>query len=205
MKRNSLSKSVRAIGLMTMLSVVVATTLQQPIKAQIEVQAKTPTACVPLPPGVTFFDLQGLEFSPKQQVELKKINDTLVQKSEALDKRLRRVMSKGYLVTEFPGTIDDRLRQEIEAAASDATAIDGKVDRKKVRALNKKYAQYAKFYIEPQVVFTPSQIAERDKINRDMEDQIMSILTPEQKKVFRANLVIKRGYEACDTSSKVNG
>jgi hypothetical protein len=209
MKRISLSKSLRTFGLMAILSAVVATTLQQPIQAQNKggkVQAKTPTACVPLAPGTSFYDLQGLEFSPKQQVEYKQISDIVTLKSEALSKRLRKVMSKGYLVTEYPGTTDDKIRKEIEAAASDATAADGIVDRKKVKALNKKYAQYAKFYIEPKIVFTQAQITERNKINSDLEEQTLSILTPEQQKVFRANLVIKRGLEACDTTwNKADG
>jgi hypothetical protein len=206
MKLTSFSKSVRAIGLMATLSVVVVTTLQQPIQAQSKVQAKTPTACVPLPEGGFFYDFQGLEFSPKQQVELKQISDTVNLRSEALSKRLRKVMSKGYLVTEVRDKVDDKIRKEIDEAASDATAVDGKVDPKKVKNLNKKYGQYATFYIEPKLVFTQAQIAERNKITSDMEDQIMSILIPEQKKVFRANLVIKRGFEACDTNwNKADG
>jgi hypothetical protein len=206
MKLTSLSKSVRTIGLMAILSVLVATTLQQPIQAQSKALTKAATACVPLPAGGFFFELKGIEFSPKQQAQYKKILAEMNVRSEALSKRLRRVMSKGYLVTEYPGTIDDRIRKEIEAAASDATAADGIVNRKKVKELNKKYAQYAKFYIEPKIVFTQAQITERNKINSELEEQTLSILTPEQQKVFRANLVIKRGLEACDTTwNKADG
>ncbi len=196
MKRNYLSKSVFTFGLMTMLSVLVATTLQQPIQAKSKVQPKTPTACVPLANGITFFDLQGLEFSPKQQVELKQILDTLTLKSEALDKRIKKVESEGFLVTATEGTIDDKIREEIDAATA-AVAADGIPDANQLEGLTKKYGQYATFSIEPLSVFTPEQNAELEKTNSDMEDQIMSILTPEQQKVYRANLVIKRGIEAC--------
>jgi hypothetical protein len=198
MKRTSLSKSFRIFGLMAMLSVLVATTLQQPIQAKSKVQPKTPTACVPLASGVTFYDLQGLEFSPKQQVEYKKITDAAILRSEALDKRIKKSQSKGYLVTAVRGEIDDKIRNEIGAATA-AVEADGIPDAKQLKELTKKYGQYATFSIEPLSVLTPKQIVERDKITRDMEDQIMSILTPEQQKVFRANLVIKRGIEACRT------
>lgn len=211
MKRNSLYKSVFTFGsmamlsgLMVMLSVLVATTLQQPIQAKSKVQPKTPTVCVPLPSGITFLDLQGLEFSPKQQVELKQIFDTLTLKSEALDKRIKKEKSRGYLVTATREKIDDKIRQEIDAATA-AVEADGIPDANQLKGLTKKYGQYATFSIEPLSVLTPKQIVERDKITSDMEYQIMSILTPEQQKVFRANLVIKRGIEACNTSNRVNG
>jgi hypothetical protein len=93
MERTSLSKSVRTIGLMAMLSILVATTLQQPIQAQSKVLTQGNTACVPLPTGITFFELQGIEFSPKQKAEYKKILDKMNIRSEALMKRVRKLQS----------------------------------------------------------------------------------------------------------------
>jgi hypothetical protein len=37
-------------------------------------------------------------------------------------------------------------------------------------------------------------------MNRDFEAQMISIFTPQQQRVYRANLVIKRQIEACDTN-----
>ncbi len=204
MKRNSLSKSVRTFGLIAMLAAVVATTLQQPIQAQSKVQAQGNVACVPLPTGITFFELQGIEFSPKQKAEYKKILAKMNVRSEALMKRVQKGQSNGYLVTEMKEGLKDKIVEEIKKAIG-IVSSDTIPDAKQVDGLTKKYGQYAKFSVDSQLVFTPAQIAERDKMTRDQEDQTLSILTPKQQKIYRANLVVKRGFEACDTSSKVNG
>jgi hypothetical protein len=98
------------------------------------------------------------------------------------------------------GKIVEEIKKAIGIVSSDAIP-----DARQVDGLTKKYGQYAKFSVDSQLIFTPRQIAERDKMNRDQEDQTLSILKPEQQKIYRANLVVKRGFEACDTSSKVNG
>jgi hypothetical protein len=204
MKRDSLPKSVCAFGLMAMLSVLIATTLQQPVQARSKVLAQGNAACVPLPTGVTFFELQGIEFSPKQKAEYKKILAKMNVRSEALLKRVRKGQSDGYLVTEIKEGVKDKIVEEIKKAIG-IVSSDTIPDAKQVDGLTKRYGQYAKFSVDSQLVFTPAQSAERDKMTRDQEDQTLSILTPEQQKIYRANLVVKRGFEACDTSSKVNG
>jgi uncharacterized surface protein with fasciclin (FAS1) repeats len=76
MKRISLSKSVRTIGLMAMLSALVATTLQQPIQAQTP-SAVNPTlkiACVPIAEGEFIYALKDIELSPKQFASFDKIS-----------------------------------------------------------------------------------------------------------------------------------
>jgi hypothetical protein len=200
MKRTSFSKSVRAIGLMAMLSVVVATTLQQPIQAQSKVQAKTPTACVPLPEGGFFYDFQGIKFSPKQEVASRKIQAKLDVKSNDLFKRIRKIVKPdGALEVFIPGEVSDKIRAEINKAI-DEKERPGVSTAKRVEELTKKYGQYATFSISPQLAFTPEQLAERDQHNRDYEVEMLSIMTPKQQKIYRANLVIKRGFEACDTN-----
>lgn len=50
---------------------------------------------------------------------------------------------------------------------------------------------------------TPQQNAEMDRNLRRLEAQTLSILTPEQQKVYRENLIIKRALEDCDPVRKV--
>jgi hypothetical protein len=201
MKRTSLSKSFRSFGLMAMLSAVVATTLQQPIQAQSKVQAKVAATCITLPEGSLFTELQEIKFSPKQKVEYQKILAEVDVKDKALSKRIRKVVKPdGPLEVFIPGRVDAKISAEINKA-SDDMARDGLPVAKRVEELTKRYGQYgATFSISPELAFTPEQIAERDKITSDYENQTLSILTPKQKKTYRANLVIKRGLEACDTN-----
>jgi hypothetical protein len=71
MKLTSLSKSVRTIGLMAMLSVLVTTTLQQPIQAQTIAKDKN-GACTPLPKGVFYQEYGGITFSSEQKLAYQK-------------------------------------------------------------------------------------------------------------------------------------
>jgi uncharacterized surface protein with fasciclin (FAS1) repeats len=50
----------------------------------------------------------------------------------------------------------------------------------------------------PQFASTPEKDEEIDKINRNVEVQTLSVLTPEQQKVYQNNLIIKRALEDCD-------
>ncbi|MBE9013848.1 hypothetical protein IQ250_27035, partial [Pseudanabaenaceae cyanobacterium LEGE 13415] len=45
---------------------------------------------------------------------------------------------------------------------------------------------------------TPEQNAEMDRNLRRLEAQTLSILTPEQQKVYQENLIVKRALEDCD-------
>ena len=164
MRPSLLSKSIRwlnlsfreSIGLIAMLSIVFSTTLQQPIQAQNKTKAQGSRICVPLPVGVTFFVLQGIELSPEQQVSYKQLLAKTEVRAEALINRVR----------------------DIEAN---------------------------EISVSPKLFLTPKQLTEREKITRDLEDQTLSILTSEQQKVYQANLVIKRGFQACDNSIEVDG
>jgi hypothetical protein len=70
MKHITLSKSFRTVSLMAMLSIVLATTLQQPVYAQSKGN-KVPTtadgSCAPLPEGTFYQEWKGITFSPKQK------------------------------------------------------------------------------------------------------------------------------------------
>jgi hypothetical protein len=47
------------------------------------------------------------------------------------------------------------------------------------------------------LIYTPAQVAEGKKIGRDFEAQTMTILTPEQQKIYKTNLALQRRIQAC--------
>jgi hypothetical protein len=94
MKRNSLSKSVRTIGLMALLSVTISNTLQQPVQAQTGVLAQGDNGtCVSLsdgssyyslPKGVYYQEFGGITFSPEQKAEYRRIEAKINARYEAI-------------------------------------------------------------------------------------------------------------------------
>jgi hypothetical protein len=200
MKRTSLSKSFRTFGLMAMLSVLVATTLQQPVQAQKSTQLKAPASCnLKLKDGF-FVEFQGIKFTPKQEAAYKRISAKIGKEAEAQMKNVGTEPNPDapIRVITNEGIGDKKYREILDAVE---TLMRAKVSTKEqIRLMTEQYGQYATFSQQSRLRFTPEQIAAKEKMNRDFEAQMMSIFTPQQQKVYRANLVIKRQIEACDTN-----
>jgi hypothetical protein len=205
MKRTSLSKSVRTIGLMAMLSVVVATTLQQPIQAQgkgDKVPTTDATACITLPANTFFREFEGITFSREQDKAYQKIKANRIKKYTALYKTFRYEdgPEDGAFSLDYKPGIGDKKIKEIQAA-HDALSSKGLPNGKIRKLLTEKYSEYATFTLGRVMNFTPKQIATARKQWRDSEAQTMAILTPEQQKIYKARLVTILGLEACDPDS----
>jgi hypothetical protein len=196
--RATLAGKIRANSLMAMLSIVVATTLQQPVPAQAPTE--TATACITLPEGKTFFnEFEGMTFSREQDKAYQKIRADRNQRFLALSKTY--VYEDGtedgaFGIAYKPG-IGDKKIKEIRAA-QDALYRRGFLNGKVRRLLTKKYSKYATFTLGQVLNYMPKQIATGKKIWRDFEAQTMAILTPEQQKIYQAKLVIILGLEACN-------
>jgi hypothetical protein len=91
-------------------------------------------------------------------------------------------------------TRSDKSSEEVLKAVTDMSRGNLPV-AKQVELLTKKYGKYAIFSIAERIVLTPEQVVEKDSIQRDYEDQVLSILTLEQKEVYQANILIKRCLE----------
>jgi hypothetical protein len=200
MKRTSLSKSVRTIGLMAMLSVLVATTLQQPVQAQKSTQLKAPASCnLKLKDGF-FVEFQGIKFTPKQEAAYKRISAKIGKEAEAQMKNVGTEPNPDAPLRVIPNDgIGDKKYREIIDAWDTLRRTEVSI-KEQIKLLTEQYGQYATFSQQSRLRFTPEQIAAKEKMNRDFEAQMMSIFTPQQQKVYRANLVIKRQIEACDTN-----
>jgi hypothetical protein len=200
MKHTSLSKSVRTIGLIAMLSVLVATTLQQPVQAQSKgnkVPTTTDGTCSPLPQGVVYQEFGGITFSPKQKTAYKKNYAKLRKAYETLANTVSKVNSPdGAVNLYFNDGIGDEKTAEINAMHD---ALWGKkVPGSKIAELiNKKHGKYAKAVVAQYDVYTQEQIIAGQQAGLDFEAGMMSAFTPEQQKTYAANLAIQRRIQAC--------
>jgi hypothetical protein len=194
MKRTSLSKSVRTFGLMAMLSVLVATTLQQPVQAQSKGNKVPTTAdgtCQPLPQGTFYQEFGGITFSETQKEAYRKIEANIRKRYEAI-----KLQSLPMVSIEYKPGISNKKTVEIEAASVEMARKNLSITQQ-MKQLTKKHGKYARFSVVEGEGYTPKQIAEGQQIGLDFEAQTMTILTPEQQKVYEANLVVQRKVQAC--------
>ncbi len=190
MEITSLSKSFRTFGLITLLFVMVATSLQQPIQAQSKgnkVPTTTDGTCAPLPKGVFYQEFGGITFSSAQKEAYRKIE-------AQIRKRYKTIGADFY--TEYKPGVSEKKKAEI-VDTSITLERDNLSSAKQVKFLNRKYGQYARFSVKKSMTFTKKKIVEGQQIGLDFEAQTMAILTPEQKKVYAANLAIQRRIQAC--------
>lgn len=201
MKRNSLSKSVRNFNLVAILSVMVAATFQQPIQAQT-IGKNDKGVCAPLPQGVFYQEFDGIKFSPAQKAAYRKIEAKIQKRYKVISDNTKEVvMPDGGLTTYFkPGTSDKKAHEISDASLKLIQANLSTAEQ--VKRLTKKYGKYGIFELPKASVYTPEQIALGHKIGRDFEAQTMTILTPEQQKIYRVNLALQRRIQACSVPAQ---
>jgi hypothetical protein len=196
MKLTSLSQSVRTIGLMAILSVMVSTTLQHPIQAQTVAKDKD-GACTVLPQGVFYQEFGGITFSQKQKTAYRKIEAKINKRYKVISDNTRPVAlpEAGLAMYPKPKVFEEKA-SEIDAAMSDPEILKLSTAQQ-IEVLTKKYGKYATFSFAEALVYTPKQIAEGQRIGRDFEAQTMAILTPEQQKIYQVNLALQRRIQFC--------
>jgi hypothetical protein len=196
MKLTSLSKSIRTIGLMAMLSAVVATSLQQPVQAQTVAKDKN-GVCTTLPEGVFYQEFGGITFSPAQKAAYRKIEAKINRRYKVISDNTKLVViPDGGLSVEFKPGIGDKKANEINDASLKMVQ-DGLSTAQQIKLLTQKYGKYAIFSFPKAAVYTPEQIAEGKRIGRDFEAQTMAILTPNQQKIYKVNLALQQRIQAC--------
>jgi hypothetical protein len=196
MKLTSLSKSVRSFGLIAMLSVLVTTTLQQPIQAQTVAKDKN-GVCTTLPEGVFYQEFGGITFSPAQKAAYRKIEAKINKRYKVISDNTRPVVLPGAGLSMYPKPkVFEEKASEINAAMSDPEILKLSTAQQ-IEVLTKKYGKYATFSFAEALVYTPKQIAEGKRIGRDFEAQTMAILTPNQQKIYKVNLALQQRIQAC--------
>jgi hypothetical protein len=199
MKLTSLSKTVRTIGLITLLSALPGMSIAQIAQAKAIPAGKPGSVCTDayfanpdymytLPPGklqqqqqAALAKLNGTPARIKQQKDIWAKSSTF---SVALDAPVGYVAKK---VNGKPVAIPAKLAKEMYDAAFNANR-DPKATRRRVAELNKKYAEYATFGQQINLMFSPEQIRENTKITRESSAYLASVMTPEQKQAERDNV-----------------
>jgi hypothetical protein len=206
MKLILFSKSIRTIGLMTaILSVLVGTTIQQTVQAQNKATTDSETSCIGgngyQPPN----ELEGITFTPAQEAAYQRFREEIDAKNGAIYKNapLGPEPMTSLIFGDEKAPVSPEMQAEI-IAAFDVITLDDIPDREQAQAFKDAHGKYAELEIQERSTEpTPEQDAEMYNNFRNLETQTLSILTPKQKKVYRANLVLKRAYEACNPGSRL--
>jgi hypothetical protein len=191
MKLTSLSKSVRTIGLITLLSAIQGMSMVQTAQAQAKPQKSSAcTAAYFDDPGYMYnppYDkLKALEkvrsASPKYQEQFKraeKMMEEITTFSAPLDSPM------GYVIKKMNGkdvSIPPNIRRAIDQGVNRAPTNE---NRKRVAELNKKYGQYATFGQNITLILSPEQQKERVQETYEYLADLAAIMTPEERKAER--------------------
>ncbi len=189
MKQTSLSKTVRTIGLMTILSAIQAISIVQTVQAKAIPAGKPGSVCTD-----AYFENPDFMYSAqpgkRQQEAIDKFGSDPVRM-----KKQQNIWAKsntfsvaldapvGYVAKTINGkpiAIPAKLEKEMYNAAFTANR-DPKTTRRRVVELNQKYAKYATFGQQLNLIFSPEQIRENTKMTREFSAYTASVLTPQQK------------------------
>ncbi|KAM3106511.1 hypothetical protein [Phormidesmis sp. 146-33] len=200
MQFTSLSKAVRALGSIAVLSVMVGT-LVQPVQAQGKVPSTENSVCVPLPEGVFYQEFGGITFSPAQKAAYRKIEAKMKERFAALSATLKTVEDPNRSVSiAINKPMGEQVYAEYDAMVTALGSAQVPGDEQ-VKLINQKFGKYVEASISQVAADTPEQIAEGQQIGLDFEAQTMAILTPEQRPIYQANLAIQRQIQACTAPS----
>jgi hypothetical protein len=185
MKLTFLSKSVRTIGLIGMIATiegmaVVQTAQAQPTETGVACSAAyfaNPDYMYNLPPGKAQEAVAKFSADPARIKRYNDIQSKGTTFSVALDAPV------GYVAKTANGkpiAIPPKLAKEMYDAAFNANR-NPKTTRRRVAELNKKYAKYAIFGQQINLIFSPEQQREFSKLVREGNVYIASVMTPQQR------------------------
>jgi hypothetical protein len=188
---------------MAILSVAVATTLQQPVQAQSKGN-RIPTTedgtCAPLPQGVFYQEFGGIKFSEKQKAAYRKSIAKMGTRFKPINDAIPLADSpdENNLSFKSVGKLNEQKFAEANAAytALLLAGVPGNKITELINSLHGKYANVSRLKT-PSREFTQKEIAEGQQIGLDFEAEMMSVFTPEQQKVYQANLAVQRQIQAC--------
>jgi hypothetical protein len=190
MKRTPLSKTVRTIGLIAILSAIQGMSLAQTAQAQAIPAGKPGSVC-----SDAYFANPDFMYSSTLSPEQKAAFEKLANNPARIAKRLG-ILAKGttfsvaldapvgYIAKKANGKtieIPPKIDKEIYWASFNANR-DPNGTRRRVDELNQKYAQYATFGQQLTLILSPEQIKENTKMTREDSAYLAAVLTPQQKK-----------------------
>lgn len=195
MKLTSLANSVRAIGLIGMLVAIEGMSIVQTAQAQAIPAGKPGSVC-----SDAYFANPDYMYTPVTEKQRRAVSE--FGGNPARIKQMERIQARsntfsvaldapvGYVakvVNGKPVAIPPKLAKEMYDAAFNANR-DPKSTRRRVVELNQKYANYATFGQQLNLIFSPEQIRENTKMIRESSAYTASVMTPEQRQKEREGM-----------------
>jgi hypothetical protein len=183
MKLTALSKSVRTIGLITLLSTIQGMGILKTAQAQENVNAGA--VCT-----AAYFDDPGYMYNPVTNQQIAAVSK--FEGNPERVKRIERMMAEittfsaplgspmGYVIKKVDGK-EVSIPPKIKRAIDQGIRIYSKNNRPRVAELNQKYGQYATFGQNITLMLSPEQQQERVKETYESLAYIKSVLTPQQR------------------------
>ena len=205
MKHTFLLKATSTIGLIALLYTTFSTGVQRTAQAQIADSVQANTSCLDAyfeNPNYSYFPPTDLSFDDPGwtgglTVLSKEQRRAVLQASAVVFENLKAVTAEvntfsveldapfGYIANEVKG-IAVEIPPEVKAAMDEAVNSEGVANRREqVKALNKKYGQYATFGQQITLVFSPEQARRVADVDREYNAKVKTILTEEQKQATR--------------------
>jgi hypothetical protein len=199
MKLTALSKSIRTIGVMAMLSVAVIPNLTKTAQAQTptpQVRSSADLArdrvCTRVfkelgetdGNGTFYDDFKGLNLTDRQ----KKSEQALNAKKDA------KITVISNNIISVPESLTFSAAPGVSIPPTIQTAIDkvndSRLEVNQAAALDRKFGKYGRFIVGSYLNYyaTPNAQAKLDKISQDYYTQLENIMTPAQKPQYRKNL-----------------
>jgi hypothetical protein len=203
MKLTSLSKSVRAISVMAMLSIAVIPNIAKTAQAQSSADAARDKACTRIlkelgetvDNGTYYDDYKGLNLTDRQ----KKADQAFSAQGDARrEVIMRNIISvpESLAFSAAPGVL---VPPGIQAAIEKVNNSRPKVDQ--AAALNQRFGKYGRFIVGSYLnsYGSPQDQAKMDQITKDYYTQMQNLMTPAQKPQYQKNLAGRLKINAvCD-------
>jgi hypothetical protein len=188
MKPTLFSKSIRTIGLISILSMIQGMSLVQ--TAQAQAKSQTGSVCT-----AAYFNDPGYMYQPATQEQQKAIDkyeanptrlkkwDSFINEATTFSAPLDSPM--GFSVKKVNGKevlIPEEIRREMERVVLVDPSLNS---RKRVAELNQKYGQYATFGQNITLILSPEKTKEHNKMVYESLAYIASVMTPQQRQAER--------------------
>jgi hypothetical protein len=199
MKLTALSKTVRTIGLITLLSTIQGIGMIKAAQAQANPNAGA--VCT-----AAYFDDPGYMYNPVTNQQIAAVSKFNADPERV--KRSERMMAEitifsaplgspmGYTINKVNGK-EVSIPPKIKRAIEQGTRIYSKNNRPRVAELNQKYGQYATFGQNITLLPSPEQTKAYDQGVFESLAYIKSVLTPEEQKAQRDQAIaapVSDGY-----------
>ena len=218
MKRISTPKTLSILALLATLSTVAGVGVLQSrkVQAQTETQEKVDTslqknsACdgINLPYPEEFFveteygcstlgNFYGIELTPEQEEVRQRAEKQRSDRSDLMEGQIE-------IVTIPNGSIDVAVRSadgHIPEEAGDAATVANLDDIPNAEQLDDLNARFpeAEFFLSRGIRLTPEQVLEVIRMDREFEDTMLSVMTPEQQRLYLKNMAVMYWIKGSDT------